>query len=126
MEQFATQEGLLTPVAQEQLLNSDGSVNMQHLHELVGGPKPLEQVYKTFGTVNFSVEKQKNELSLEEFQYHYEFGKYPNVRHWITEMYELTGKLLTREKLFEFITSSDGSAHFNRTHKAKRRNCVFY
>lgn len=120
-------EGGLTAISMEQFLNTDGTLYYEYLATFISGSKPamIQEVLSIFGVHTFPKVKNKNELELDEFQFHYEFAKYPSVRTWISEMYNLTGKLLTREKLFEYINKSDGSVFETRNSSPKRRNCVF-
>lgn len=119
--------GGLTAISMEQFLNTDGTVYYDYLATFVSGSKPsiIQGVFDTFGVHTFPKVKNTNEVTLEEFQFHYEFAKFPSARTWISEMYNLTGKLLTREKLFEYLSKSDGSVFQNRNSVPKRRNCVF-
>lgn len=75
--------------------------------ERISHGRVRKEIHKVFGKTTFDVEKNKNEVSKELFLEHYEFGLYPNVREWITHIYRATGSLLTRDKLFQYLTEDN-------------------
>lgn len=62
-----------------------------------------EIINSIFGRVYFEPIKYTSEVTLEEFQKEYKFGKFINVRGWISYMYHATGKLLTRKDLYKYL-----------------------
>lgn len=60
---------------------------------------------EVFGYTSFNLHKiQEDNLTKEEFDSIYEFGKHPFGRGWIKEVYEKTGKLVTINKIYGYIT----------------------
>lgn len=60
-----------------------------------------------FGSLSLKPSRDyENEVDFKEFMNHYEFGKYPNTRGWIQHIYDRTGLILTREKLYEHIRAT--------------------
>lgn len=72
-------------------------------------------VMEVFGVADFNQIPVENEVTAEEFYKHYTFGKFPYVSSWIGFFYSLNSKVLTREKLFDYVINSDqplNSIHF--------------
>ena len=62
-----------------------------------------EMVNTLFGGIKFVTTEHINEVSFREFQTIYSFGVYPNVRGWISHIFDVTGKVLTKEMLFNYL-----------------------
>jgi hypothetical protein len=75
--------------------------------ERISHGRVRKEIHNVFGTQVFDTEKNKNEVSKELFLEYYEFGLYPNVREWIGHIYRATGGILTREKLFQYLTEDN-------------------
>ncbi len=61
---------------------------------------------KRFGKVSIPEQKNTNEVSEAEFKRDYQFGLYPNVLGWVSHFNTQHNKLLTREKLYEYILAN--------------------
>lgn len=61
-------------------------------------------VNSTFGKVTFEKSEVPNEVSKELFEKHYRFGKYKNAREWIGYFHYSTGLLLTKAKLYGYLS----------------------
>ena len=67
-----------------------------------------KDIQTVFGTQKFLDQIEvKNEVSKKAFMAEYEFGLYPNVREWIGHIHRATGKQLTRNKLFQYLTEDN-------------------
>ena len=65
--------------------------------------RACHQIFETLAFV--PCREYENEVSLKEFKSRYAFGKYPDVRGWITYFEKSTGEVLTRNKCYGYITS---------------------
>jgi len=75
--------------------------------ERVSHGRVRKDIQKVFGKQAFDIDPNKNQVTKEEFMSIYEFGLYPNVREWVGHVFLSTGKLLTREKLFQYLTEDN-------------------
>lgn len=87
-----------------------GQFDIPYLSRKLGIPmsktKGIVVIKDTFGTTVFNTPEVKNEVSKTVFDAYYEFGKFPDVRAWISEIYSRTGLVLTKAKLYEYILQS--------------------
>jgi len=95
-------------VVQEEFIALDGQFDLGYCKQILDDrtmtkAKLNTLVQKTFGQVVFFNLEAKNEITESLFNKHYRFGKYKNVRQWISFFYVRYGKLLTRESLFKYI-----------------------
>ena len=99
--------GNLPAHIQEEFLLPNGTIDRKYLEKLQG-VKMSETKFRTLlanslGSVIFQKTDNSNEVTKELFLSVYKFAKVPNTRQWIGIFYRKTGKLLTREKLYEFL-----------------------
>lgn len=92
---------------QEEYLGAHGWLNktyiMRVLHIQLSTASFRSDVKQVFGTAEFNRTTCLNEVTQEEFNKAYLFGKFAVATGWIGFFYEKNGKVLTREKLFEYI-----------------------
>jgi len=98
----------LPPEIQQEFLRPDNTLDTKYLSAILND-RVSETIFRklvnnTLGQVVFSRTECVNEVTKELFVEHYQYAKYPLVRGWIGFFKRTTGKLLTREKLYEFIT----------------------
>lgn len=87
-----------------------GQIDVPYLcrKERISHKRVRDEIKKVFGKDKFPFESdQSGEVSKQQFLEHYEFGEYPNVREWIGHLYRATGKTITREKLFQYLTEDN-------------------
>lgn len=63
--------------------------------------KACEQQFQTISFI--SSRQYENEVTEKEFKAHYEFGKFPDARGWITYFEKATGEVLTREVCYKYL-----------------------
>lgn len=92
---------------QEEYLTAEGTVDWPYvsitLQDRVSAARGNALANSTMGVCKFVRTTNLNEVTLEEFTKHYEFGTFSNVRGWIGLIYAKTGMLLTREALFKHL-----------------------
>lgn len=97
-----------TPGFQEEFLTEESTLDAQYimrLHKIraVTLKKANAMIAEVFGQTKFSKIPQPSELTDSIFKKHYEFGKYPNVRGWITYFTDVVGVHATRKDINERI-----------------------
>ena len=99
-----TEEEYLIPFG-----NRAGQIDVPYLcrRERISHNRVRNEIQKVFGKQAFEVEIRKNEISKTAFMELYEFGEYPNVREWIGHVHRTTGQVLTRAKLFQYLTEDN-------------------
>ncbi len=107
LQQYKVLDKELTPAQQEELLTDKGEIDLAYLmrkHRVKGVTlgKAKQAVAEVFGQTLFNKDKYLTEVTQKEFNDHYSFGRYPDVRSWIPYFERALGKLLTREKLYEY------------------------
>ena len=108
LKPFLDKEARLDPhIAEEYLYN--GALDLTYIQRVLEArttqPKFNSLVNSELGTVKFNSDKLECTITRDEFYAQYEFGKYADVRGWVGHVYRTTGKLLTKDKLYEFILS---------------------
>lgn len=86
-----------------------GQIDIPYLcrKERISHSRVRKEIQKVFGKQVFDYEHNCNEVSKKLFMNIYEFGLYPNVREWIGHVYRSTESILTREKLFQYLTEDN-------------------
>lgn len=106
LKPFLDKEGNLAPHLAEEYLHN-GQLDLQYVQRVTESrttqPKFNSLINSELGTVKFNNEAHVCEVTKQEFLEHYDFGKYPNVRSWIGHIHRVTGRLLTKDKLYEYI-----------------------
>lgn len=98
---------------QEEYLTPEGWLNKQYicrslkLHMSTASFR--KAVKLVFDVAEFTLLPVENEVSEELFNKHYKFGEFSDVTGWIGYFYGFTGKVLTREKLFNYVLNSEQS-----------------
>lgn len=116
MNELLASEGVLKPWVREFIYDDNGLVNVPALRELylTGSIQSQIDVFRSLEKHNQPI--SITDLSLEEFQEQYEFGKYPNTRLWLKHFAE-QGFELSRKDLHDYISRSDGSVFEQRNSK---------
>lgn len=106
------EEGVFPPaIIEEFALKGTSGLDYKYIMEMLGERTSVSAMEKialrTVGT-NFpefrTLGQNENEISEAEFLERYEFGKYRNVRAWITDMYLANdNRCLTRAQLFKYL-----------------------
>ena len=100
--------GKLPPHIQEEYL-AYGMLDIPYMSNKYNEPCSKkagnDMINSLFGTIKFVQDEHINEVTLEEFKKHYVFAKYRSVRSWISHIYDATGLLLTKERLFQYVLS---------------------
>jgi len=98
-------------VIQEEYTLPDGTFDISYLKTVTQDKSLTKSAWNNF-LINYKVgyhsiapSKVSNEVSQELFYKYYKFGKYPNVRTWINELYQKEKKILTRMALFTYVLS---------------------
>jgi len=106
-EEFQNKDGTFTPAfIEEYIVESDIDYRYvaKKFNTRITKSEALRACQQQFETISFRPSREyENEVSFKDFQAHYEFGKYPNTRGWITYFEKTIGEVLTREKLYEYI-----------------------
>ena len=86
-----------------------GQIDVPYLcrRERISHGRVRKEIQQVFGKQKFDVEHNPNEISKRQFLEIYEFGEYPNVREWIGHFNRTTDRVLTREKLFQYLTEDN-------------------
>lgn len=99
-------DGVIEPHIAEEYLNNAGELDIYYIQQVT--KKRTTGVKLKFMSTEllgiFTQEDAVNEVTKKEFDAIYRFGKFPNVRSWIGLIFVRSGKLLTREKLFEYLS----------------------
>lgn len=94
----------------EEYLTVQGTFDVKYLSALlkerVTENKLRQLINAKLGKITFDKKNIKNEVTREIFSKHYTFGTYPAVRGWIGYFDRVMGMVLTREKLYEYITET--------------------
>lgn len=116
MNELLVSEGVLKPWVREFIYDDNGLVNVPALRELylTGSVQSQIEIFRALEKANTPI--AVTEVSLEEFQEQYEFGKYPNTRLWLKHFAD-QGLELTRKDLHEYIAKSDGRVFEQRNSK---------
>lgn len=107
---FCAASGTFDSAVQEEYVGSKGWLDKNHI--LKGLKLHLstatfrKAVKQVFGVTEFNQEYIENEVTQEEFNKHYTFGKFTQTVSWIEFFYKKSGKVLTRAKLFTYILGS--------------------
>lgn len=100
-------DGQLHPSFAEEFCDKDGTLDYRYISRKYKHPwtsiEAKRLITEYFGSLKFKVDKPFNEVSEELFNEHYEFGRFPDVRGWITWFWENHSKILTRERLYELV-----------------------
>lgn len=92
---------------QEEYLTSEGWLDKAYICKslkLHMSTATFRKVVKqTFGEVQFTIMPTETELTKEEFLEQYRFGEFTFARAWIGHMYNITGKVVRREDVFNWI-----------------------
>lgn len=96
-----------------------GEIDIPYLcrKERISHRRVRNDLKRILGKDKFDFEVNKNQISKTEFLAEYEFGEYRNVREWIGHMHKATGKLLTRAKLFQYLTEDNINTRWEVTPK---------
>ena len=101
--------GMFPAHIQEEYIKLDGILDCNYVSQLININLSESQfrcqVNDAIGTVRFKKETHENGVSRDMFFKYYKFGLYPNTRGWIGHFTRIHGLLLTREKLYEYITT---------------------
>lgn len=86
-----------------------GEIDVPYLcrRERISHNSVRNEIQKVFGKQKFDFKSTKNEVSKTSFMDIYEFGLYPNVREWIGHSHRSGKGILTRKKLFQFLTEDN-------------------
>lgn len=116
MNELLVSEGVLKPWVREFIYDDNGLVNVPALRELylTGSVQSQIDIFRALEKTNAPI--AVTDLSLEEFQEQYEFGKYHNTRLWLKHFAD-QGFELSRKDLHEYISKSDGSVFEQRNSK---------
>lgn len=120
-------DGELHPSFGEEYLQPNGDIDYRYIakkyeHKWTAADAKAE-LMKHFGQITFDHKEPTNEVTREEFLHHYKFGKYKDVRGWITEINRLTDKIITRKKVYEYVYSAVSVATEHTKHaEPYRRN----
>ena len=100
-------KGVISRLHFEAYCDDNGYLDAPYLNHVIEGRKFTQaglnsQVNTAFGAATFlpNQEEELEYVTYDEFKEFYEFALYPVVRDYIMVMYEITGKLLTRQNLF--------------------------
>lgn len=92
---------------QEEYLTSEGWLDKAYICKnlkLHMSTATFRKVVKqVFGITQFTIMPTETELTKEEFLEQYTFGKFTSARGWVGSMYSLTGKVVRREDVFNWI-----------------------
>jgi hypothetical protein len=94
---------------QEEFLGKDGSFEMSYIRQVLGDkgvtkPALLKELQNAgVDYISLPPFTAECEVSHALFHKHYEFGKFENVRGWISFFYWKYKKVLTRNALFTYI-----------------------
>ncbi len=93
---------------QEEFLRPNCTIDTKYVESLIEGSiteaKFRGIINSVLGRVIFERQNKENEVSIELFKQHYVFGTFPNTRGWIGYFDRVLGLVLTREKLYEYLT----------------------
>lgn len=107
---YLLSETLLHPSFSEEYLNDEGEIDFRYLcrkhDKKVTAMEAKKQIAHYFGRLKFNKQNAVNEVDYKTFMLHYKFGKFKDTRGWITYIFEKTGLVLTRRKLYEYILRS--------------------
>jgi hypothetical protein len=120
LNELLTPKGTLQPWAREMYFNHDESINLSLVRDTKGVTVDQLRAAAVGGEV-----WDRSSLSLEDFQFHYEFGKFPHAVKWVRWFYENLGETLTREDLYKYVRLSDGLAFEARQRKTLPRVNVY-
>lgn len=94
----------------QEFLTSDGEFDLKYVSYITKKSKTASSfkdlVNTVFGRTRFELGTDQSQVSLQLFQQYYSFGKYLNVREWIGYFDRVHNLLLTREKLYEYISKT--------------------
>lgn len=101
-------------VIREEFAELNDTYNLGYCAYILGVPKvSLAKVNKMVEDVGMPIRipefETKNEVSKELFLSEYEFGRYKNVREWISFIYRKHNKILTRKSLFKYVLSGQAT-----------------
>lgn len=107
---YDKENGSFKPYIQELFLTKEGWIDKAYIMRLtkqhMSTTSFRKVVKEVFGVASFKLVEVKEEVTKEDFLKHYEFGKHPFGRGWIQEIYDRTGKVITREKVYSYIMST--------------------
>ena len=101
-------KGNLPAAVQEEFLRPDGTLDTRYISSLMEG-KITEARFRTLvnaelGTIHFKRGKNENEVTKKMFEEHYVFGTFSDARSWIGYFARVLDLVLTRGKLYEYIS----------------------
>lgn len=107
---YLMDDGSLHPAFAEEYLTEEGEIDFRYIarkhDKRWTAAEAKRHLMHYFGKLKFEQPKAVDSIMYDEFKDHYEFGKYPDVRGWCTELYRLTNKVITRKTLYEYIYES--------------------
>lgn len=104
-------DGTLLPHIQEEYLTPEGWLDkgyiLKQLKLHMATASFRKAVKQVLGQTEFIQTPLEDELSEEEFSKLYKFGEFNYARAWVGYAYKLTGKVITRETVFNVIINSE-------------------
>lgn len=109
LERLKQYKGKLPPHVQEEYLRGDNTLDTQYLSKVLGTSiteaRFRSMVNTELGTIFFAGGKNDNEVNAELFKEYYTFGTFPDPRGWIGYFHRVFNLVLTREKLYAYLTT---------------------
>ena len=101
--------GDLPAAVQEEFLRPDGMLDTYYISKLlkdnITEARFRSLVNSELGTIRFDKKEHTNEVTEDLFKEHYTFGTFPDTRGWIGYFSRVLDLVLTREKLYEYLTT---------------------
>jgi len=110
-EEFQDENGKFTPGFIEEY-TVEGELDYRYIakkfNTRITKSESARAAHQIFETIIFEPNREyENEVIQREFLAHYEFGKYPDVRGWITHIERETGQVLTREACYGYVVRTN-------------------
>jgi hypothetical protein len=113
VERLKKHKGKLPAAFQEEFLRPDNTLDTKYISKLLEGniteARFRSIVNAELGTIHFNRDKNENEVNKEIFEEHYVFGTYPDTRGWIGHFSRVLDLVLTREKLYAYLSTNSQS-----------------